>query len=84
MTLEQRIEELEKKVASLTLPSATAEELAKMMRDVAAETIKSARRPGGEMHSLKEKAANELTAVNLKPFCIKNGQVFCNKALINF
>lgn len=62
MTLEQRIEELEKKVASLTLPSATAEELAKMMRDVVAETIKNARRPGGALYKLDQEAAKAMTA----------------------
>ncbi|MDJ0473818.1 hypothetical protein QNA27_09160 [Pantoea eucalypti] len=50
MTLEQRVEALEKAVARLTLPSATAEELAKLMRGVAKETIKNTRRPGGILH----------------------------------
>ncbi|WP_210453139.1 hypothetical protein [Pantoea ananatis] len=50
MTLEQRIEALEKKVANLTLPNGKADELAKMMRDVTTETIKNAQRPGGMLH----------------------------------
>lgn len=57
MTLEQRIEALEKKVANLTLPNGKAEDLAKMMRDTATEVIKNARLPGGELFNAKEKAA---------------------------
>lgn len=66
MTLEQRIEALEKKVANLTLPNGKAEELAKMMRDVAAETIKNARRPGGIMHHSDEKAVKKETAGSIQ------------------
>jgi hypothetical protein len=65
MTLEQRVEALEKAVAKLTLPSETAEELAKVMRDVAKETIKNARRPGGVLHKLDEKAAHANAAYNV-------------------
>lgn len=50
MTLEQRIEALEKAVANLTLPGATAKELAKIMQDAASEAIKNAQRPGGTLH----------------------------------
>jgi len=50
MTLEQRIEALENAVANLNLPNNKTEELAKMMREVASETIKNARRPGGTLH----------------------------------
>lgn len=57
MTLEQRIEELEKKVANLTMPNGKAEELVKMMRDTATEAFKNARRPGGIMHNRGGKAA---------------------------
>ncbi|MBZ6385542.1 MULTISPECIES: hypothetical protein [Pantoea] len=62
MTLEQRIEALEKKVANLTMPNDKAEELAKMMRDVAAETIKNARRPGGLMDKPDQEAATLMAA----------------------
>lgn len=58
MTLEQRIEALEQKVANLTLPSATTEELAKMVKDFSSEVIKNARRPGGLLYKKDEKAAN--------------------------
>jgi len=57
MTLEQRIEALEKKVASLTLPNAESEELAKMMRDAAAEVIKNAQRPGGMLNNVENQEA---------------------------
>lgn len=66
MTLEQRVDALEKAVAKLTLPSTTAEELAKVIRDVAKETIKNARRPGGMMHHSDEKAVKEKTAGNIQ------------------
>jgi len=62
MTLEQRVEALEKIVANLKMPSGKAEELAKMMRDTAAEVIKNAQRPGGVMHQRGDKAASEMTA----------------------
>lgn len=42
MILEQRIEALEKAVASLTLPNAESEELAKMMQDTVSEVIRNA------------------------------------------
>ena len=62
MTLEQRVEALEKAVAKLTLPSATAEELAKVMRDVAKEAIKDARRPGGTLHKQDQETATLMAA----------------------
>jgi hypothetical protein len=62
MTLEQRVEALEKIVANLTMPSGKAEELAKMMRDVAAETIRNARRPGGALHKLDHEKGNILAS----------------------
>ncbi|MDI6634378.1 hypothetical protein [Pantoea dispersa] len=57
MTLEKRIEVLEKKVANLTKPNSKAEELAKMMRDTVSETIKNAFLPGGLLFDKNEKAA---------------------------
>ncbi|WP_426608354.1 hypothetical protein [Pantoea anthophila] len=60
MTLEQRIEALEKAVANLTLPNSKTEELAKMMRDTASEAIKNAQRPGG----LLNKAENQEAATS--------------------
>lgn len=47
MTLEQRIEALEKSMAKLTLPDGKTEELAKAMRDIATSVIKNEQRPGG-------------------------------------
>ncbi|TKK33185.1 hypothetical protein [Pantoea agglomerans] len=63
MTLEQRIEALEDAVANLTLPNNKTEELAKMMREVASETIKNARRPGGLLYKKDEKAAKIEAAI---------------------
>ena len=79
MTLEQRVETLEKAVAKLTLPSATAKELAKVMRDVAAETIKNARRPGGALHKLDEKATKQEAA----SFNVGAGSIFIQPAKIS-
>lgn len=79
MTLEQRIEALEKKVANLTLPNGKAEELAKMMRDTATEVIKNAQRPGGVMHKRGEKAANSIATA----FEVENGSVNINAAKIS-
>ncbi|WP_313687051.1 hypothetical protein [Pantoea sp.] len=68
MTLEQRVADLEKAVANLTLSNDKAEELSKMMRDVAAEAIKNACRPGGRLHQRGEKAAkSNLTAFEIEP-----------------
>ncbi|MDT8852972.1 hypothetical protein RN053_20905 [Pantoea dispersa] len=70
MTLEQRIAALEKKVANLTLPMESTEELTKMMQDVATETIKNARRPGGSVHKLNQQAAKSSTAGCITNACI--------------
>ncbi|WP_312140798.1 hypothetical protein [Pantoea septica] len=70
MTLEQRIEALEKAVANLALPTATTEELTKMMRDAAAETIKNALLPGGAVHKLDQEAAKSSTAGYTLKTCI--------------
>lgn len=59
MTLEQRIEALEKAVASLTLPSAKSEELAKMMQDTVSEVIRNSLRPGGEVYAALKQAAGK-------------------------
>lgn len=78
MTLEERVEALEKAVSNLTQPTSKTKELAKMMRDVAAETIKNARRPGGLLHKKDEKAAIEVAA-----FEIKSGAVNISAARIS-
>jgi len=62
MTLEQRIEALEKKVASLTLPNAKSEELEKIMQDAVQNVIKNACRPGGMRSNESKKAANNKAA----------------------
>lgn len=66
MTLEQRIEALEKKVASFTLHREATEDLAEVMRKVALETIKNACRPGGLLCKKDEKAALNVTAFEIK------------------
>lgn len=72
MTLEQRIEALEKKVASLTLPSAKSEELAKMMRDVTTEAIKNSQRPGGALFTNESGRKSAVWGVKTNP---ANGQL---------
>ncbi|WP_262287650.1 hypothetical protein [Pantoea sp. Marseille-Q5743] len=72
MTLEQRIEALEKAVASLTLPSAKSEELAKMMQDTVSEVIRNAQRPGGALHNNGSGKESAVWGVKTNP---ANGQL---------
>lgn len=72
MNLEQRVEALERAVASLTLPSAKSEELAKMMRDVMTETIKNAQRPGGALFTNESGRESAVWGVKTNP---ANGQL---------
>lgn len=65
MTLEQRVEALEKALDNLTLPNSKTEELAKMMRDVATETIKNVCLPGGMLKKNVNQEAATLMAAKL-------------------
>jgi hypothetical protein len=78
MTLEQRVEVLEKAVANMKLSNAQSEELSKIMGKVAKDAIKSAKRPGGLLHKKDEKAAIEVAA-----FEIKSGAVNISAARIS-
>lgn len=49
MTLEQRLEAVEKALADLTLQQKTTAEISSLMREVATSTIKNAQRPGGAL-----------------------------------
>lgn len=76
MTLEQRIEALEKAVASLTQLTAESEELAKMMRDVASEVIKNAQRPGGMLNKTEnqEAATSRAAKIAMKQLLAEQSQ----------
>jgi hypothetical protein len=64
MTLEQRVEALEKAFASMAMPKTTTEEFSKLMQKVATDVIKNAQRPGGILHKsgVIEKAAIDSAA----------------------
>lgn len=79
MTLEQRIEALENAVANLTLPNSKTEELTRMMRDVASETIKNARRSGGMLGQKDRKATEKKVA----SFIVNSGSAFIQPAKID-
>lgn len=57
MTLEQRVEALEKELADMKAQKKTGEEVGDLVRKVAVETIKNAQRPGGFLYAAKHSAA---------------------------
>lgn len=71
MNLERRVEAVEAELAELKSQQLETENLAKMMRDVAAETVKNARRPGGMLDKSREQAA----IIEVAAFKIKSGVV---------
>ncbi|WPO96925.1 hypothetical protein [Pseudescherichia sp.] len=75
MTLEQRIEALEKSMAKLTLPDGKTEELAKAMRDITTSVIKNEQRPGGCLYEQKDGKATISQAASVIKTINKEGVV---------
>lgn len=57
MTLEQRVEALEMAIANMAVQQSNAEEIAEIVRKVAAEALANAQRPGGVLNAAQKQAA---------------------------
>jgi len=57
MTLEQRVEALEKELAGMKAQQKSSEEVGELMRKLTEEAIKNAQRPGGVLHAAQKRAA---------------------------
>lgn len=57
MTLEQRVEALEKELAGMKAQQRADEEVGELMRKLTEEAIKNAQRPGGIQHAAQNQTA---------------------------
>lgn len=58
MTLEQRVEALEKELANMKAQQKSNEEVGELMRKVTEDAIKKANRPGSILHAAQTRAAS--------------------------
>ncbi|CAH2872383.1 hypothetical protein S406_23100 [Salmonella enterica] len=58
MTLEQRVESLEKELASIKTQQKANEEFSELVRNLSGEMIKSAIRPGGVIYAAQNRTAD--------------------------
>lgn len=59
MTLEQRVEALEKELAGMKAQQKADEEVGELMRKLTEEAIKESNRPGGVLYAAQKRAASE-------------------------
>lgn len=72
MTLEQRVESLEKELASIKAQQKANEEFGELVRKLGAEMIKSAIRPGGVIYAAQKQTAGLKVVFHSSKFGIMN------------
>ncbi|EEW1994423.1 hypothetical protein D9G75_04695 [Escherichia coli] len=72
MTLEQRVESLEKELASIKAQQKANEEFGELVRNLGAEMIKSAIRPGGVIYAAQKQTAGLKVVFHSSKFGIMN------------